>query len=176
MSKSQAVREYFKKHPNAAPTDALAELSKQGVDVSYALVCKVKSRLGQRTSQHRSRRKTVSAAANGNRNGSAEGPTKAQAIRDTIKELGRRARPRDVIAALSDKGITVSSAQVSIVRRQLGLKKRRRQKAAPINSGSERSVSGTISVSDLIAAKRLADSMGGVKLARKAIEALERLS
>jgi len=174
VSKSQAVRDYFTKHPHAAPKDALAELSKQGIDVSYALVSKVKSRLREPGAN---RRKAVAATGNGRFSGSEEGPSKAQAIRNTIKELGRRARPRDVIAALSEQGITVSSAHVSMVRKSMGLKKRRRKTLEAVtNGGSEEAVAGTVSVSDLIAAKRLADSMGGVKAARKALETLERLS
>ena len=109
------------------------------------------------------------------RNGPADGSSKAQAIRDKIKELGRRARPRDVIAALLERGITVSSAQVSMVRKQMGLRKRRRQKAVASKSGSQGPAVGTVSVSDLIAAKRLADSMGGAKMALKALATLERL-
>ena len=67
--------------------------------------------------------------------------------------------------------------QVSMVRKQIGLKKRWRQKTAAAVSGvAEAPAAGTFSVADLVAAKRLADSLGGVKVARKALATLERLS
>jgi hypothetical protein len=39
--------------------------------------------------------------------------TKAQSIREAARELGKKARPRHIIAALAAKGIKVTSAQVS---------------------------------------------------------------
>jgi hypothetical protein len=56
------------------------------------------------------------------------GTTKAQAIRDTAKELGRKVRPKGIIAALAEKGITVVSAQVSTVLKAAGLRRGRRRK------------------------------------------------
>ena len=112
----------------------------------------------------------------GGENGAGGGNTKAQAIRDAYGRLGPRTRPRDVIADLSSQGIVVSSAQVSMVRKAMGLRKRRRRGARAVERVSTaRSSEGTVSVSDLIAVKHLADQIGGVKAARKALETLEKL-
>jgi len=54
---------------------------------------------------------------------------KAEAIRQTAKVLGTNARRRDVVAALKEKGISVSGPQVSITLRaasRRGLRRRAR--------------------------------------------------
>jgi hypothetical protein len=43
---------------------------------------------------------------------SSNGVSKAQSIRDTAKELGKKARPKDIITALAAKGVSVSYALV----------------------------------------------------------------
>lgn len=118
----------------------------------------------------------VNVSAGGANGAGGAATTKSQSIREAYSRLGRRTRPRDIIADLKTQGIQVSSAQVSMVRKSMGIKKRRRragsiERAPATTSNAE----GTVSVSDLIAAKHLADQMGGVKVVRKALETLERL-
>jgi hypothetical protein len=120
--------------------------------------------------------RSVSTGGENGAGGVAVASTKSQAIRDAYARLGPRTRPRDVIADLKSQGIAVSSAQVSMVRKSMGIRKRRRragtvERTAP----TTRTAEGSVSVSDLIAAKQLADQMGGVKVVRKALETLERL-
>jgi arginine repressor len=110
--------------------------------------------------------------------------SKADAIRDAVSRLGKMARPRDVIADLSEKGITVTSPQVSSLMKKLGIKRRRRRggRAAagasqPTSTGAKRGPrsGGGLTASDLIDAKRLADQLGGVEKLKKALDVLEQL-
>jgi hypothetical protein len=96
---------------------------------------------------------------------------KAQAIRDEFATLGRKGRPRDVIAALKAKGIAVSSAQVSNIKASLRKGKGRKTIAASGRSGD-----GEISLDALLEAKKLADRLGGVEAVKRAVDALARLS
>ena len=54
------------------------------------------------------------------------GVNKAQAIRDAAKKLGKKVRPKDIIAALAADGITVSSPQVSSTLKAAGYRRTRR--------------------------------------------------
>jgi hypothetical protein len=96
--------------------------------------------------------------------------SKAQAIRDEFSSQGAKARPKDVIAALKAKGISVSSAQVSNIKAGLG--KRKPGRKAHLDHGTN----GTISLTSLLEAKKLADRLGGIDVARQSIEALVKLS
>ena len=102
--------------------------------------------------------------------GKAGSSTKAQAIRDEFSSRGASARPKDVIAALKSKGVVVSSAQVSNIKASLGKKKRGRKAAAAHSSN------GMISLDILVEAKKLAARIGGIDAARKALDALSKLS
>ena len=93
--------------------------------------------------------------------------SKAQAIRDEFASQGPKARPKDVIAVLKSKGVSVSSAQVSNIKATLAKHKRGRK-----SHGSN----GTLSLESLVEAKKLADRLGGIEAARYAIEALAKLT
>jgi hypothetical protein len=96
--------------------------------------------------------------------------SKAQAIRDEFSSQGASARPKDVISALKAKGISVSSAQVSNIKSTLGKKKRGRK------AGAGHGTNGTLSLESLLEAKKLAERVGGVEIARQALEALVKLT
>jgi hypothetical protein len=98
------------------------------------------------------------------------GVNKAQAIRDQFAVLGAGARPKDVIAALAEKGIKVSSAQVSNIKS--GLRGKRKKKGG---RRAQTSVNGAVSLAALLEAKRLAKRMGGVEAAKRALDVLVRL-
>lgn len=87
---------------------------------------------------------------------------KAQAIRDTLQSIGPDAKPKDVQAELSKRKITVSAAQVSNVKASL------RGKA----SGGGKN---GLTVDSLLKAKALADKMGGVENAKRALDTLAKL-
>jgi lambda repressor-like predicted transcriptional regulator len=67
--------------------------------------------------------------------------TKAELIRKTAKSMGKTVRPRDIIAALKEKGVTVSSALVSKTLKRAGFhrKTRGRKAAAATNNAGETS-------------------------------------
>lgn len=87
---------------------------------------------------------------------------KAQAIRDTLQSLGPDTRPKDVMAHLAEKRIKVSAAQISNIKSSL---------RGEANGDSKNG----LTVDALMKAKAMADRMGGVEKARKALDALATL-
>ena len=183
-SRSDAIRDYLKAHPQAAQKEIAAALSAQGVTVSAALINKIK--YGKTSSGRKRKAGRVAGSRNGaggtsNGSGGASngmaGTSKAQAIRDAFASLGRRTRPRDVIAHLREQGTVVSAAQVSALRQNL----RKRGRAAGSSASGGRVSNGRasgqelgLSVAHLLAAKKLADQVG-FPAAKKALEVLARL-
>ena len=99
---------------------------------------------------------------------------KSQAIRDFMA-ANPDAAPKDVEAALGKKGIKVSSGLVCTVRanakdkpKKAAVKKKVAAKKPP--------ASDEISLGALLGAKKLAQQLGGVEAAKKAIDALARLA
>lgn len=84
---------------------------------------------------------------------------KAAMIREEFAALGANARPKDVIAALAAKKITVSSAQVSNVKSTMGIRKR---------------ANGPLTIDTLLEAKKLVDKLG-MGRAQAAMHALKQL-
>ena len=107
------------------------------------------------------------------------GTSKAQAIRDIAKELGRKARPRDIIAALAEKGIKVVSAQVSMTLKAAGMRRRRRRRkvvmAVAARQASRNGKSQAFNVDDLIQVRELAAKIGGLDKLKESVAALEKL-
>jgi hypothetical protein len=169
-SKSDAVREYLSTHRTLPAKQVAAALAEQGVDVSLALVNKIKYHKAKPSSRRRAQAPRPRHSAGQT---AAKAMSKAQAIRDTLALLGRTARVRDVIAHLKAGGIAVTAAQVSVVRKAAGLRGRPRPGAATV-SGRRDGASGIV-LADLLAAKRLADQVG-LEGAKKALEVLARLA
>ena len=88
---------------------------------------------------------------------------KAAKIREMFAKLGPSVRPKDVIATLAAEKIKVSSAQVSNIKATL--------------NGHGRPVrkTGSLTIADLEAAKRLVDVLGSPQRAEAAIAALAKL-
>jgi hypothetical protein len=115
--------------------------------------------------------------ARGKSSHASGGVNKAQAIRDAAKKLGRRVRPKDVIAALAAEGITVSSPQVSATLKAAGYRRKNRRGGRSAAGGSAAgSKSIEVSLEHLLAAKALVNKLGGVEAARRAIEVLTKLA
>lgn len=104
------------------------------------------------------------------------GGSKADSIRDVARRLPKPVRPRDVIAELAQQGIDVSRGQVSQVLRGMGMRRRRGRRSKAASTRSTATASVTISLNDLLAAKKLADQLGGVAAAKEAVDALAKLS
>ena len=99
--------------------------------------------------------------------GRQAGVNKSQAIRDYLAKHPK-AMPKEIIAALQK--IQVSPALVNAVK--YGAKPKARKKKAV----SKKPAPGTsITVTDLMQAKALADQMGGMVKAKVALDTLEKL-
>jgi hypothetical protein len=107
----------------------------------------------------------------------AEQPSRAEMIRQTAKALGKRVRPRDIIAALKEKGVTVSHGLVSKTLAAAGFRRRRRGRkpGASANAHQAASAGGALNLEALLAAKALIAKVGGVENAQAAISALKKL-
>jgi hypothetical protein len=100
---------------------------------------------------------------------------KSQAIRDFLS-TSPQSTPSEIVAALAEKGIRVTSSLASNVkytssntRRRKGAKKSVRRRIV------RRGAAGALSADDIMAAKELADQLGGIAEARRALETLEAL-
>ena len=107
----------------------------------------------------------------------AEEPTRAEMIRQTAQTLGKPVRPRDIIAALKDKGVTVSSTLVSKTLAAAGFRRRRRRRKVRSSADGRQtnSAGGSLNLDALIAAKALIEKVGGIENAQAALSALKKL-
>jgi hypothetical protein len=94
-----------------------------------------------------------------------------------MKAKNEKPRPVKIIEVLKKQGVEVSSAQASGVLKRMGFRPRKRSKAGAIKAASPKSShNGSLTVDDLIAAKKVAGQFGSADKAIKAIEALKKLS
>jgi hypothetical protein len=102
---------------------------------------------------------------------------KAQAIRDMGKELGKKARPKDIILALGEKGIVVSSPQVSSTLKAAGMRRgRRRRKGVTAVAATTHAGNGHgLNLNELVLVKKLANQLGGAAKIKELAAALEKL-
>ncbi|NBU39814.1 MAG: hypothetical protein EBS51_03165 [Planctomycetia bacterium] len=100
-----------------------------------------------------------------------------------MKTKGVKPRPSVIVAELKAKGVAVAPAQVSNILKKMGFRPLRRRKkaraggvagAAPKATSKPVAKSSSISVEDLIAAKKMAGSLGGTEKALAALQALKR--
>jgi hypothetical protein len=104
---------------------------------------------------------------------SSNGVSKSEQIRQVAREMGSIVRPRDVIQTLEQRGVTVTSGQVSTVLASMGKKRRGRRGRRP---AAVVTVASTLSLDSLLAAKRLVNQLGSVEAAKTAVDALAKLS
>src|SRR5688500_14939259 len=96
--------------------------------------------------------------------------SKSAAIREALAAKAMDAASKDIIAAVAERGITVSSAHVSNVRSRLQERKKRRgRKPRVARAVSGGSPSGNALEQTLMDAKRLVDKVGSVDGAKKAL-------
>ena len=114
------------------------------------------------------------------------GVNKSEEIRSVATEMkakGEKPRPVAIIAALQSRGISVSSPQVSIVLKKMGFRPTRGRKAArggrkaaavkPASAVAARS--SVVTIEDILAAKKVAQQLGGTDRALAALAALKRI-
>lgn len=176
MSKAALIRQAAKDlGASFRPRDIVAALDMKGIKVGYTQIAKA-----LRAGGFRKRGGRKAGMANAATNGVADSTkvNKAQRIRYAAKKLGKKVRPKDIIAELAKDGITVSSAQVSTTLRDAGYRRRRRRAVAAVGAGNRsdrRSVSHGLDLEALIATKALVDKIGGIETAEEALRALKRL-
>lgn len=112
---------------------------------------------------------------------SAKAPhgAKSQAIRE-YQKANRNAKASEVVAALAEKGIAVTPAAVYNLRARQNAGKGGRKRGGPSRETRGKAAragghSRDLSIRDLLAAKKLVDEVGGVAVAREAIDALAKL-
>lgn len=101
-----------------------------------------------------------------------KGVNKSEEIRRqarAMQQRGEKPRPVVIIAALKKQGVVVSSPQVSMVLKRMGLRPARGRKAV---AGAGKA--GSISLDDLLAARKLVSHFGGTARALAALEALQK--
>ena len=105
-------------------------------------------------------------------------------VATSMKAKGEKPRPVTIIATLKKQGIEVSSPQVSMVLKRMGFRPQRRRKGGKAKAAAPRATAAkkvlrakapaTISVDDLLAAKKVAEKFGSADKAIKVLEALKR--
>ena len=99
-------------------------------------------------------------------------------VAGVMKENKQKPRPSLIMAELKKQGVVVSSPQVSMVLKRMGFRPRKRRKAGAVaavpGAKGVRRTGGSLSVDDLLAAKRLVGHFGGTDRALAAIEALKK--
>jgi arginine repressor len=111
--------------------------------------------------------------------------TKSDAVRklaSAMKAKGEKPRPSVIVTELKKQGVDVAAAQVSMVLKGMGFRPlRKRKKAAAAGAGKAVAVkagpkkASVVSLEDLIAAKKVAGSLGGTDKAIAALQALKRV-
>jgi hypothetical protein len=183
VSKTEATKQYMATKPDASVKEIVAGVKEQGIEISASLANKLKysrpkkgtakkKKAAKKSVAKKTRRKKKAVVS---KNGASGRGQKAEAIRGAARKLGKKVRPRDVIVMLKEQGIAVSSAQVSTTLKAMGMRKvRRGRKPGAVASAATRSDS--ISINDLVAAKRLVNQLGSVEAVSQALSALARLS
>ena len=97
----------------------------------------------------------------------SEHGSKSQAIRDYLS-ANKTAKASEVVAALAEKGIAVSAPAVYNLKARQSMGKKR-------SKARKGGMTVTLSITQLLAAKKLVDEVGGVAEAREAIDALAKL-
>ena len=98
---------------------------------------------------------------------------KSQAIRDYLA-AHKGAMPAEVVGALKEQGLVVSSQMVSTVKAWMGTTKRRKRKVATRAAETIGNGRG-VTIADLLKAKKLVKDLG-MERAKEAIDVLARLA
>jgi len=171
---STAIRAYFSKNPKATAQEVVDALKADGITVKIGLVYNVKALGKKKKSAKKAAKKNAgpkAAKSAASTNGSA-GATKADQIRDQAKSMPKPVRPKDVVAALKERGVDVLHTHVSQILASMGMKKKRK---AAVGGAAPAVASNGLNIDDLVAAKKLVAQVGSVEKVREALAALARL-
>ena len=166
-SRSQSIRNYMRANKGATVPQIVDGLKAEGVTVTPGLVYQVKAA---------GRKKRAAKKAAASTNGAATS-TKADQIRDAARGMKKPIRPRDIVSLLKEQGIDVSRTQVSQVLAKMGMKRKRKgRRKAAVGISARSTNTNSISIDDLVAAKKLVSQVGSIEKVREALAALSRLS
>lgn len=104
-----------------------------------------------------------------------EGPNKSDSIRAYLAEKPK-AGPTEIAQALKAQGVDVSVALVSAIKAKNKPKRGRKPGPKAKPGPKTRSGGSGVTLELLLAAKKLADQLGGIDKAKEAIDMLARLS
>jgi hypothetical protein len=152
VNRSEVIREILKKNPKSNVNAVQVLLSERGITASNALINKIK--YGRRSTGKKAKGRKGRGGVN-----------KAEAIRGAWAEIGTSGRPRDVIALLADRGIKVTSAQVSTLRKSVSNKR----------GAVAVSAVHAVPFEHLVLAKGLAARLGSIDNAQQALASLSKL-
>lgn len=108
---------------------------------------------------------------------SKDGINKSEEIRKVAKDLqskGEKVRPKTIVEILKKRGIIIAPPQASMVLSKMGFKRRKRRKSGVAAGAVGRAVTkgSTLSVEDLLRAKKMVDEFGGAAKLVNAVSAL----
>ncbi|MEI6257040.1 MAG: hypothetical protein WCQ77_10400 [Planctomycetota bacterium] len=107
---------------------------------------------------------------------------KSEEIRKLAKEIqgrGEKPRPITIMNTLKARGIVVSSPQVSMVLKKVGVERRSRKvktSATPTPKANNVSGGESFTVHQLLAAKKFVEMIGSPRQAMALLDALEKIS
>ena len=165
VNRSQAIRDFLNTNKAATGSQIVEGLKQQGIKVSLGLANQVKyaTQRGQKSSAGRPGRPV----------GGKSGVTGTESIRQYIAK-NPHAGPKQIEDDLRASGIKVSHSLVTAVKYSKKTPSGRRGRPPKSAFGTRTDNRGLV-FEDLVEAKKLVDSLGGVDLVRSALEALERL-
>ena len=106
---------------------------------------------------------------------------KSEEIRKVAKELqakGEKVRPKTIVEILEKRGIKIAPPQASMVLKKAGFRPARRKSGAAAGATGpvvKKTSKSTLSVDDLLRAKKIAEEFGGAEKLVNAISALVEL-
>lgn len=104
-------------------------------------------------------------------------------VASSMKNKGEKPRPVTIIEVLRKQGVEVSSPQVSMVLKKMGFRPRRRSKTGGAEKAGAKGAAksavrvkkaSNITLEDLMEAKKIVGSLGGVDKALATLEALRK--
>jgi len=98
----------------------------------------------------------------------------SQSVRDYIA-ANPKAGPKQIKEGLKDQGVKVSASLVSAVKYGKGKTRKTRVPAVRVAARKTRTRKASVTIEQLLAVKRLADSLGGADQVRQALETLQQL-
>ena len=171
---STAIRAYFSKNPKATAQEVVDALKADGITVKIGLVYNVKALGKKKKSAKKAAKKNAgpkAAKSAASSNGSTA--TKADLIREQAKSMPKPVRPKDVVAALKERGVEVLHTHVSQILASMGMKKKKRK--AAVAGAAPVVASNGLNINDLVMAKKLVAQVGSIEKVREALAALARL-